>query len=218
MSVDIIEIAIDNLTDHVKFEKLASEVMRDEGFHNIKPLGGVEDKGQDAKQESFFLSEARNTLTVFQYTIQERLGCKIDETIYKLAKNKIEYQLLVVVTTHKISSERQDIMIRDARKKYGVNLSIFDRKTLINRLANYENGIFHRHFPDIEKQVKVLTSRKPELSNEDASLLEISMLKAAIAFTFNPSAPGVKKSLFDYLIFALLLKNSDKGIQISKLA
>ncbi len=35
MSVDIVEIAFDNMTVHQQFEKLASEVMRDEGYPNI---------------------------------------------------------------------------------------------------------------------------------------------------------------------------------------
>ena len=35
MSLDIIEIALDYLTGHAEFEKLAAEIMRDEGFSNI---------------------------------------------------------------------------------------------------------------------------------------------------------------------------------------
>lgn len=85
MSVDIVEIALDKITDHRQFEKLASEIMRDEGYPNIKPLGGVADSGQDAVQESFFLSEGRNRV-VFQYTLQECLVGKIDETVNKLNK------------------------------------------------------------------------------------------------------------------------------------
>jgi hypothetical protein len=60
MSVDIVEIALDNMTGHQQFEKLASEVMRDEGYPNIKPLGGVADAGKDAVQESYFFQSRVN--------------------------------------------------------------------------------------------------------------------------------------------------------------
>ena len=46
MGFDIVEIALDYMTDAVRFEKLAAEVMRREGYHDIKPLGGVADPGR----------------------------------------------------------------------------------------------------------------------------------------------------------------------------
>jgi hypothetical protein len=216
MSLDLIEIALDGLTDHRDFEKLASEIMREEGYPNIKPLGGVGDDGQDAIQESYFLSEGR-TRVVFQYTLQESLPGKIEETIDKLSKAKIDYHELVIVTRHSISTRRQEDMIKDARKKHGVNLSIYERKTLVNRLANYSNGIFNRHFPDIQKQVLDLTSKKPRLSAEEGTLLESSMLKASIAFTFGAGAPSARKSIFDFLTLGILLENPHEGIRIAEM-
>lgn len=203
MSVDIVEIALDNMTDHQQFEKLASEIMRDEGYPNIKPLGGVADSGQDAIQESFFLSEGRNRI-IFQYTLQEYLAGKIGETVEKLDKAGREYNELVIVTSRSISAARQDQMKQDARKRHGINLSIFERKTLANRLADFGNGIFYRHFPDIERQVKSLVVRKPFMQPEAGSLIEFSMLKASIAFTFDERAPHARRSIFDYLTLALL--------------
>ena len=212
MSLDIVEIALDNLTDHADFEKLAAEIMRDEGFPNIKPLGGVSDNGIDAQQESFFISEERDRY-VFQFTLQESLACKVEDTIIKLAQNGIVYQLLVLVTTRKMSSERQSTMVQDARKKHSINLIIFERKTLVNRLAQFENGIFYRHFPDIETQIKLLVSRRTLLSTTDANLREEAMLKAATTFVFAPKALEVRKSIFDYMILEVLLKHSDSGMK-----
>lgn len=216
MSLDIIEIALDCLTDHTEFEKLASEIMRDEGYPNIKPLGGVADMAQDAIQESYFFSEGR-TRVVFQYTLQKYLPGKIEDTITKLSRNNIEYHELVTVTPTRISTERQQKMIQEARKKHGVSLFIYERKTIINRLANYENGIFHRHFPDIEKQVIDLTSKQPLLSDDKSGLFEFAMLRASIAFTFGKGASRARKSIFDYLTLGLLLENPSEYIPIVKL-
>ncbi len=203
MSVDIVEIALDNMTDHKQFEKLASEVMRDEGYPNIKPLGGVADSGKDAIQESYFLSEGRSRI-VFQYTLQEYLAGKIEETVRKLDKAGCKYNELVVVTSRSISSTRQDQMKQDARKRHDINLTIFERKTLVNRLSDFENGMFYRHFPDVEKQLKSLIVKKPFVQPAAGSQIESSMLRASIAFTFDERAPRVRRSIFDYLTLALL--------------
>ncbi len=138
MSLDIVEIALDRLTDYQEFEKIASEIMRDEGYPNIKPLGGLADRGRDAIQESYSISEGQN-IAVFQYTLQQYLPGKIKDTINKLNKANIKYNELVIVTPHSISTERQDQMKRDARREYNVNLNIYERKTIVNRLAKVDN-------------------------------------------------------------------------------
>ena len=38
---------------------LRAEVMRGEGYHDIKPLGGVADFGQDAVQDRFYRRKGR---------------------------------------------------------------------------------------------------------------------------------------------------------------
>jgi len=88
MSLDIVEIALDRLTDHQEFEKIASEIMRGEGYPNIKPLGGLADHGRDAIQESYSISEGQN-IAVFQYTLQQYLPGKIKDTINKLSETDL---------------------------------------------------------------------------------------------------------------------------------
>lgn len=215
---DLIEIALDYLTDNKLFEKLASEIMRDEGYPNITPLGGIKDEGMDAVQDKFFLHEGRSRI-VFQYTIQEYLTNKIDETIEKLARYNIQYHELIIVTKRSISPERQKSLIETARKKRDVSLRIYERKTIANRLSNTENGIFGRLFPDIDKQVADLkTSQPPLLSGKKSSLFEISMLKSSIAFTFNKAAPRARRSIFDYLTLGLLLERAPEYLSIAKLS
>jgi len=216
VGLDIVEIALDNLTDHVDFEKLASEIMRDEGYRNIKPLGGVSDKGRDAIQESYHINKGRN-LTVFQYSLEEYLPRKSSETIVKLNKAQIEYNELVIVTPHSISTERQDQIRRDSRNIYDVSVIIYERKTLVNRLANFENGIFYRHFPDIEKQISVLVPKKPLLSADDASILETAMLKSSLIFSVGRGSPRVRDAVFDSLTFSIILQASTDQLSVGEL-
>jgi len=216
MSLDIVEIALDGLTDYQKFEKIASEIMRDEGYPTIMPLGGSADLGRDAIQESYFISEGKN-ITVFQYTLQEYLPGKIKDTINKLNKANIEYNKLVIVTPHSISTERQDQMKRDTRKDYNRDLDIYERKAIVNRLSNFDNGIFHRHFPDIERQVKDLTAKKPLLSPDDSTLLESARLRSSLAFAVSEESPRVRDSLFDSLTLNIIIDSTDKDISVSDL-
>jgi hypothetical protein len=214
---DLINIALDYLTDNQLFEKLASEIMRDEGYPNIKPLGGLKDMGQDAVQDRFYLHEGRSRI-VFQYTLQEYLCGKIEKTVRDLSKNGISYHELVIVTHRSISAERQRSLIETARKKHDVSLKIFEKRTIANRLANRENGIFVRYFSNIEKQIATLTANQvPMLSGDGMNLVEISMLKSSIAFTFNKDAPRARKSIFDFLTLGLLLEKPSEYIAVPKL-
>ncbi len=97
MSLDIIEIALDRMSDFAEFERLATEIMYLEGWYDIKPLGGVADLGQDAISERLFKSGGTER-TVFQYTLQEYLPGKVTDTVEKLRENKIDFSELVVVT------------------------------------------------------------------------------------------------------------------------
>jgi len=215
--LDMINIALDYFTDDKLFESLASEIMRDEGYPNINPIGGLNDMGVDAAQDKFYLHEGRSRI-VFQYTLQEYLCDKINETIKKLAKHDISYHELVIVSKRSISAERQRSLIETARKNHDVSLRIFERKTIANRLANTENRIFDRYFSNIEKQFADLTAKHPPLlSGEGSSLLEISMLKSSIAFTFNKDAPRARKSIFDFLTLGLLLEQPSEYVPVAKL-
>ncbi len=216
MSLDIVEIALDGLTDHQEFEKIASEIMRDEGYPDIKPLGGSADLGRDAIQETYFISEGRN-VTVFQYTLQEYLPGKIRDTIDKLGRADVEYNKLVIVTPRSISTERRDQMKRDTRIEYGRDLDVYERKTIVNRLADFDNGIFHRHFPDIERQVEELTTRKPLLSSDDSTLLESAMLRSSLAFVASEESPRVRNSIFDSLTLNMIIHSTDKDISVGDL-
>ncbi len=81
---------------------------------------------------------------------------KIDETVTKLEKLAAAYSELVVVTPRIISTERQLQMKQDARKKYGISLNIYERKTLLNRLSDFNNGIYYRHFPTLSNNCGLL--------------------------------------------------------------
>lgn len=216
MSLDVVELALDRMTDFIAFESLATELMYLEGWYDIKPLGGTADMGQDAVSERFF-GHAGSQRTVFQYTLQFYLPGKATETIEKLRANEIEFFELIVVTPHDISSETQIKMQRAARSEHNISLNIFDRKTLLSRLADLENGIFHRHFPNIEAQVNDI-ARSATRAAIPQQKLERTLLQVSLALTFRPGVLRVRKSLFDHFVLAVLLDDKGPSVQLDVLA
>ena len=97
MALDIVEIALNSMTDAFGFEKLAAEVMHGEGYHDIKLLGGVGDLGQDAVQDRFYYREGRVRI-VFQFTLEDYIAGKLRDTAEKLERNRVEFSELVIVT------------------------------------------------------------------------------------------------------------------------
>ena len=216
MSLDVIELALDRMTDFIAFERLATEVMYLAGWYDIRPLGGTADLGQDAVAERFF-GQPDTERTVFQYTLQHYLPGKVTDTANKLRANKIGFSELVVVTPHPISSETQIKMKRAARADHGVHLDIFDRQTILTRLADLENGIFHRNFPNIKAQIDDLT-RAANRAGIPQTALERTLLQVSLALTFRPGAFRARKSLFDHFVLAVILDQENQSAHLDMLA
>lgn len=210
MSLDIIEIALDRISDFVGFERLATDVMYLEGWVNIKPLGGVADLGQDATSERFYES-GESERTVFQYTLQEYLPGKVNDTIEKLNQNGVKFAEIVVVTPHQISSEAQTRMIQDARKTHQARLTIYERKTIASRLSDLQNGLFNRHFPNVHAQIADLTRVASQNSFPGGSLERI-LLQVSLTLTFRPDAQRARKALFDYFLLAVVLAEPQQTV------
>jgi hypothetical protein len=205
------------MTDFAGFERLATDVMYLEGWTDIRPLGGVTDLGQDAVSEKMYRPGDDVKRTVFQYTLQEYLPGKVNDTIDKLNDNKIEFVELVIVTPHAISSEAQIRMKQDARSTHGISLNIYERKTLASRLADLQNGIFHRYFQDIKAQLDDV-SRAASKGLLPEPLLERALLQASLALTFRPDSQRARKSVFDYFVLALILAEPNQIISYTDAA
>jgi len=203
MGLDIIDIALDTITDDREFERLASELMREEGYPTIEPLGGTGDSGRDAVEDRFFEHKGRMR-TVFQYTLQDYLPGKIRDTVAALERNGIEVHKLVIVTSRCLSSERIDKLKATARSEHSLDLDVFPRERIRNRLANYANGVFHRHFPNIDQQVLDLKRATSALPAESGSELERALLRSCLCLCLAPGAERTRRSIFDNLVCGVL--------------
>lgn len=178
--IDIIDYALDNYTDFVKFEQIANEVLTQEGFPNLNPIGGIHDDGVDAVSGSYTDADAPDTI-VFQYTLQKDIPSKINNTYEKLLKNNIKFSQLYIVTPNPITNK---IAIQKKfREKYGkqVILEIYERELFRTRLAS-DASMRSRYFPDIKKQIKELHEPKGTLDTQNkdykTNLYKVSLLFA----------------------------------------
>ena len=210
--MDVLEILLDSFTDFKKFERLATEVMTLEGYGTIAPIGGVDDEGVDAEVVKFLKDEVERV--VFQFTIQENVGSKINDTIKKLRENEIDFTQLVIVTKNEVNNIQK--YRSEARVKQKANLEIFDKKTFIKHLST-DNALVTRYFPDAKAQLNSsLFDRKSILS--DSRNLETSLLKCSLLFTFNPKAEGKRKTVFDHTVLSLIVSKKDPLDKLDLLA
>ncbi len=199
---DIIEFALSTITDYIGFEDLATSVMQEEGFHDIKPLGGVGDYSQDATVEKLY--ENAREKYVFQYTVDKKTALKLTKTIKDLKKNDIDFHTLVYVTSISVSSSLQTDLIKEVRKEYGKTLLFYERKTFLSVLRNSSNNIYIRHFSDMEKQLASYSARADDLSLDEKNILEAELLKVNLAFVHNEDAQGLRKKFFEHLVLAVI--------------
>ena len=208
--MDIIELALLHYTDFTKFEDLANEMMALEGFTNIRKIGGISDDGIDAEQACHYQTETKTT--VFQYSLQENVASKVTATIKKLNDNKVEFSELYIVTNRRVGN-KQDIR-KKVRTNHQVSLQIIDLSDIKTYLGSRDD-IFNRYFPNIDAQLESLRHRKDIFSDENADVLEKSMLKCSLIFTFSES--GKEKNVSKHLLFKsilAILASEDEGKDI----
>lgn len=177
--MDIIELSLLNFTDFKKFEDLATELMKMEGFSSIHQIGGIGDDGIDAEQVNHY--QDASTKCVFQYSLQKDVSSKVTATIKKLKENDIEFDELYIVTNQQVNN-KQDIR-KKVRENHRVALQIFDLSELKVHLGTNEL-LFNRYFPNIDAQLDSLKNKPNIFSEDSADLLEKSMLKCSLIFSF----------------------------------
>ncbi len=196
--MDIIELALLRFTDFAKFEDLATELMVKEGFTSIHKIGGIGDDGIDAEQVQHYQDDVNNV--VFQFSLQDNVSSKITATIKKLKDNHVEFSELIIVTNQQVNN-KQDLR-KKARTNHQVTLLVFDLSDLKIHLGANES-IFNRYFPNIDTQLASLKKNADIFTEESANILEKSMLKCSLIFSFSES--GREKNLQKHLLYKTIL-------------
>jgi hypothetical protein len=84
MAADPIIYCLEHLTDYDQFERLSDDLMVLEGWDNLEPLGGMQDKGRDA----IHISRANpHEVAIFAYSVREDWQRKLKEDAEKIRKH-----------------------------------------------------------------------------------------------------------------------------------
>ena len=126
---NLIEIALDRMTDWARFESLATDIVQREGYPDVKALGGVADEGIDAVVERFYAHDGKRSRTIFQVTLQKTTAAKVVRTIQRLDDAGQEYNKLVIVTSVALTSDLQRKLKTSAKEKHDIDLDFIERKT-----------------------------------------------------------------------------------------
>lgn len=207
----LIEIALNRYTDFSKFEELATRILTDEGYDSIHAIGGIGDMGMDAEEVRHYTDETNRT--VFQYSLDKRNKQKVISTIDKLIDKKIQFQSVVFVTINQINNT--ETIKSEIRKKYKnqFEISIIERKTIIARLSHNNYHLFNTYFPNFRAQIEnTLFNKKVYFSEGTSDILETSLLKCSLLFTFNSRASNTRKDLFDKLILSIVVSSQSISV------
>jgi len=205
--MDYVEIALDNYTDFVKFERLAIEIMAREGYPHIKKIGGVHDDGIDA--EVVYYSDKETETIVFQFSIQKDIQKKVLDTIEKLRESKVKFSELIIVTKNTVNN------IEEIRKKVRqtfnkkINLEIYEKTTFI-KILSLNKILMLRYFPDIKSQlINDLFEKDTIFSESSEEKLTTSLIKCSLLFTFNKDISHHRKTIFDNTVLAIIVDKKE---------
>ena len=202
--MDIIDYALEQNTDFKKFEQLSVEVLKLNGYDNIKPVGGIDDEGIDATLVKYYDDNETHSI-IFQITLQDNINAKIYDTFRKLINNGVEFNEVVIVTSNQINNTQAiKTKIRTLYKnKY--KLEIVEKSTFALALSS-DKTLFARYFGELNSQITSKLFDKRTLFTEDSSdTLTNSLLKCSILFTFNESSHHTRKALFDRAVLAIIV-------------
>lgn len=173
MASKITKLDLEKITDYVGFESFCHDLMSRQGYKDIEPLGGSQDKGRDA----LHINKTTNEITIFAYSVREDWEKKLKEDLKTIQSNKHACNKVVFVTTASVTATEKDNLKEEISKEYGWSLDIYD----IERIAT----LLDNHYQDLKKlhpNIFVFSLQLPELheqyDNLDRKVYAEYLLKA----------------------------------------
>lgn len=200
--MDKIELALSRYTDFFRFERLCIEVMGYYGYPRIRKIGGYQDDGIDALSSELYLDDTRET-RIFQFTMEKNTKGKIENTVKKLIKNKIDYDELILVTSQTVNNI--DRLSKSFRFEYAKTLQIYDLSTFVTVISRHQD-ILERYFPKLNAQIEADFYNENIFSESSEDQLSMSMIKSTLLYSLSPrlSTQQQRKNLFDKAVLSLI--------------
>lgn len=140
-----------------RFEQLCTEIIRNEGFYNIRRMGGSGDRGRDItaqKQSQLFFgsNETQNWIIQCKRLVKSNLTIDdLSSELNKVRMHKVDYYLLILTNT--LKSNLVD-WIDGVRKDYNFKIIINDIDWLENQLKR-EPSLYKYYFENSSRNEQI---------------------------------------------------------------
>lgn len=124
---------IDTELDPKNFERMCADILIQEGYRELIPLGGNYDNGRDAEQRIY---DKHNELrvTFFQFSLEKNWERKLIKELNKLEEKQHVIHEYIFVTSQSATGAKIDYYRDLIFKKYGWDFKLFGREWLRIRL------------------------------------------------------------------------------------
>ena len=161
MAADLIVYCLEKLTDYAQFERMGHDVMAQQGYPQIEPLGSFKDKGRDA----IHVSRADGKTTIFAYSVQEDWKKKLERDTRKIKKHGHTCDELVFLCTATYTASERDAAKAKIRSLCGCDLELYGVERLRVCLTKNRH-IVHAHPqifpPDVLRGSRVFSEATPK--------------------------------------------------------
>lgn len=163
---------LDNETDPTTFERLCTDLMFREGYTDIIPVGGTNDRGRDAERRTWKGIKSTGGRTFFQYTLEKSWESKIEKELKKVHDNKHKIEFYVFLTTQSVTGNKRDKLREQVSKVYGWQLIIYEREWFRHRLEEAHPDLASKYLGISVSSVIVdrqsePTPPSPEINNNE---------------------------------------------------
>jgi hypothetical protein len=127
---------IDALTDHQGFERLGTILLGRRGL-NVRPVGGSGDQGRDAVV-GLYRADAGEDVAV-TISLNQRWARKIEADLKRIEDANLKPRAVIAITNRAAAPKTQAQLQRKLARRYGVDLTVYDRRWLITQMHLREN-------------------------------------------------------------------------------
>ena len=136
MSYEATRQRLDALTDSVSFERLATILLTRTGI-DVRPLGGSGDRGRDAVA-GLYHAEGGEPLAV-TISLEQDWRAKIRTDLKRIYDAGYRPETVISVTNRPAAAKVQAALQQQAKKEYGVDLTIHEQRWLVAQLHRRDN-------------------------------------------------------------------------------
>jgi hypothetical protein len=136
MSYEVTRRGLDALTDSVGFERLATILLTRAGI-DVRPLGGSGDRGRDAVA-GLYRAEGGEPLAV-TISLEQDWRAKIRADLKRLHDAGYRPETVISITNRPAAAKVQAALQQQAKKEYGVDLTIHEQRWLVAQLHRRDN-------------------------------------------------------------------------------